>query len=232
MDSHLTLSDLNEMKGSELRGCAERLGVDMAGLFEKKDVVRAVWRALQNEEFGELHDEAPQQPDLPSLEPAAQPPQTTLTRLLSQPVEGIQNKEPTEILPGLYLGGWTSGTDPDTLLRCNITHVVNAAAGEAGRVERDGVTVLLLPAEDSPEYPLLDRHLEDVIAFIRTGLGGGGRVLVHCMAGVSRSATLVAAYVMREYGVSWREADYLLSRRRPIVCPNSGFVRQLEALSP
>lgn len=53
-------------------------------------------------------------------------------------------------------------------------------------------------------------------------------VLVHCMAGVSRSATLVIAYLMRKYRMHLEKAKTLVMEKRPFINPNPGFIRQLE----
>jgi protein-tyrosine phosphatase len=50
---------------------------------------------------------------------------------------------------------------------------------------------------------------------------------VHCFAGVSRSATIVIAYLMQELGKGMLEAMKFVKRRRPVVSPNFGFQRQL-----
>jgi len=55
----------------------------------------------------------------------------------------------------------------------------------------------------------------------------GGKVLVHCQAGVSRSPTLVMAYLMARYGRSMMETFQLVKHRRPIVAPNFNFLGQL-----
>ena len=54
-----------------------------------------------------------------------------------------------------------------------------------------------------------------------------GAVLVHCMAGVSRSATIVIAYLMYKKGMKYEEAYAYVKERRKIIHPNSGFKRQL-----
>lgn len=55
-----------------------------------------------------------------------------------------------------------------------------------------------------------------------------GNVLVHCRMGISRSATLVIAYIMRKYKCGYEKAFNKVKDRRKIVNPNSGFVIQLK----
>lgn len=63
------------------------------------------------------------------------------------------------------------------------------------------------------------------------GEGGGARrtgaVLVHCEAGISRSAATVIAYLVRYRDFTLEEAFALVKARRSIVSPNHGFVQQL-----
>lgn len=56
-----------------------------------------------------------------------------------------------------------------------------------------------------------------------------GRVLVHCLMGVSRSATLVLAFLMIAEGLTLQEAVAAVRPHRDI-CPNPGFLRQLRHL--
>lgn len=57
-----------------------------------------------------------------------------------------------------------------------------------------------------------------------------GKVLVHCVAGVSRSATLTIAYIMQRSELSMMEAFKLVKRKRHIVAPNFNFMGQLMEL--
>ena len=57
-----------------------------------------------------------------------------------------------------------------------------------------------------------------------------GRVLIHCQAGVSRSATITIAYLMYHTTLSMHEAFRFVKSRRAIVSPNFNFMGQLYAL--
>jgi protein-tyrosine phosphatase len=52
-------------------------------------------------------------------------------------------------------------------------------------------------------------------------------VLVHCFAGISRSPTIVAAYLIKYHQYSAQKAMDLIRCYRPIVDPNRGFLSQL-----
>jgi protein-tyrosine phosphatase len=53
-------------------------------------------------------------------------------------------------------------------------------------------------------------------------------VLVHCQMGMSRSSSLVIAFLMKEYGMDYHIAKKFAKDRRPIVQPNEGFERELK----
>uniref|UniRef100_A0A3Q2ZT44 Zgc:153044 n=1 Tax=Kryptolebias marmoratus TaxID=37003 RepID=A0A3Q2ZT44_KRYMA len=89
-----------------------------------------------------------------------------------------------------------------------------------------GVEYVHIPVSDTPLSPLRD-HFSEVADKIRSTAEGGGRVLVHCNAGVSRSAALCMAYLMKHRGVTLMEAHGWVRSCRPIVRPNPGFWKQL-----
>ena len=71
-----------------------------------------------------------------------------------------------------------------------------------------------------------------VVLFIKAALTSGGSVLVHRHMGRSRSATLVAAYLIAEHNLSWQDALRDIQRSRPSAAPNVGFLRQLKSYTP
>lgn len=55
----------------------------------------------------------------------------------------------------------------------------------------------------------------------------GGRTLVYCVAGVSRSASICIAYFMKHHQLSLLEAYNYVKLKRPRIKPNCGFFKQL-----
>ena len=52
-------------------------------------------------------------------------------------------------------------------------------------------------------------------------------VLIHCMAGISRSVTLTIAYLMSHFGLPMTSAYQYVKERRPAISPNLNFMGQL-----
>ncbi len=73
----------------------------------------------------------------------------------------------------------------------------------------------------------LDVWLDSATAFIARHLLHGC-VLVHCGAGISRSAAIVIAYLCRYAGMSYAEALTLVKLRRPQVAPCDAFERAVK----
>lgn len=61
--------------------------------------------------------------------------------------------------------------------------------------------------------------------FINFAISSGGKVLVHCYAGISRSATVVIAYLMSTQDKSFREAYDFVKSKRSEINPNEGFIK-------
>lgn len=87
-----------------------------------------------------------------------------------------------------------------------------------------------VPCLDIPETDLSE-FVEASIDVIESVRERCGRVLVHCNAGVSRSATVCIAYLMKFKELTFVEAYDLIKSKRPCVQPNVGFMRQLKQLS-
>ncbi|XP_012866121.1 PREDICTED: dual specificity protein phosphatase 15 [Dipodomys ordii] len=131
----------------------------------------------------------------------------------------------TKVLPGLYLGNFIDAKDSDQLSRNKITHILSIH--ESPQPLLKDITYLRIPVADTPEV-LIKKHFKECINFIHCCRLGGGNCLVHCFAGISRSTTIVTAYVMTVTGLGWREVLEAIKATRPIANPNPGFRQQLE----
>ncbi|XP_037749160.1 interferon regulatory factor 4 isoform X2 [Chelonia mydas] len=130
-----------------------------------------------------------------------------------------------KILPGLFLGNFKDARDAEQLSKNNVTHILSIHDGARPMLE--GVKYLCIPAADSPSQNLT-RHFKESIKFIHECRLRGESCLVHCLAGVSRSVTLVVAYVMTITDFGWEDALSIVRASRSCANPNMGFQRQLQ----
>lgn len=130
-----------------------------------------------------------------------------------------------EVLPHLLLGG-AAALRPGLLATLGVTCVINCAAELANYPVTEAVTCLRVPLADHPGAAL-HQHLDTVADAIEEVRLQGGRTLVHCVAGVSRSAALVLGYLVKHRAMPLADAFALVRAARPCVRPNSGFFRQL-----
>ena len=80
--------------------------------------------------------------------------------------------------------------------------------------------------EDDTKTANLKVYFEECFKFIDEGRSKGG-VVVHCLQGVSRSATVVVAYIMNLKGAQLKQAFNYVAKLRPKIYPNPGFRAQL-----
>ncbi|KAM9307802.1 dual specificity protein phosphatase 22 [Gastrophryne carolinensis] len=130
-----------------------------------------------------------------------------------------------KVLPGLFLGNFKDARDVEQLHKNNVTHILSIH--DSARPMLEGMKYLCIPASDSPNQNLI-QHFKDSTAFIHECRLKGEGCLVHCLAGVSRSVTLVVAYVMTVTNLEWEEALAAVKGARTCANPNMGFQRQLE----
>ncbi|KAK1892273.1 Dual specificity protein phosphatase 18 [Dissostichus eleginoides] len=126
----------------------------------------------------------------------------------------------------LYLSNGRAANDSSQVIRCNITCIVNVTETKSRCPLHRGVEYIHIPLPDSPASAL-GEHFDDVSDKIQLTAELGGRTLVHCNAGVSRSASLCMAYLMKHRGESLRGAHSWVRSCRPVVRPNNGFWKQL-----
>ena len=144
-----------------------------------------------------------------------------------------------EVQPNLYLGSEANASDLVWLKVEGITHVLSIqgqpidvarlpdVSDAMRRWHEHAVRTLFIRLPDSPIASIFE-HFEAAAQFINGALDAPGRkVLVHCGRGISRSASLVIAALMRRRGISYADAFALVAAKRPCIYPNVGFQLQL-----
>lgn len=132
----------------------------------------------------------------------------------------------SEVLPFLFLGNSRDAADLSCLQEMGATCVLNVTSQLPGYHEECGITYKQIPATDSG-HQNLKQYFEEAFEFIEAARTKGKRVLVHCQAGVSRSATIAIAYIMKYKQMSMIEAYKKVKDARPIISPNLNFMGQL-----
>lgn len=109
-----------------------------------------------------------------------------------------------KILDNLWLGDMSAAYNKVLLKKYGMTHILTVASGIPPKFPTafnyKVVTIL-----DSPSANL-KAHFKSCINYLKNAMEQGGIVLVHCFAGVSRSATIVIAYLMQEHGMTLSDA--------------------------
>lgn len=134
-----------------------------------------------------------------------------------------------EIEPGVLLGNLTAATDVNWLKEAKISHILTLDSCPLPRKIQllSDITFKYIQVTDLPREDLLT-YFEETYEFIKHAQEDGGKTLIHCYFGVSRSATIVIAFVMKKYGMSYSEAFDLVKSKRRFVGPNLGFIAQLK----
>lgn len=144
----------------------------------------------------------------------------TTCRIPAPPLAG-----PGQITDYLYIGNGKTAKHTSLLTRLKINCIINATQ-EMDSICIPSVEYLRVPVADSSAAQLQE-HFDIVADKIHSVRAQHGRVLVHCCAGVSRSATLCLAYLVKYRDMSLIDAHTLVKACRPIIRPNGGFWKQL-----
>ncbi|GAA5916420.1 hypothetical protein JCM6882_001556 [Rhodosporidiobolus microsporus] len=144
-------------------------------------------------------------------------------------------REAQEILPGLYVGPFQPSWKLDVLQSLGITHILCIAESREQHLFKarfpETFVYHIQEIRDADDQNLI-RIFPAARDFIDSALTAGGRVLVHCGDGISRSPAIVTAYVMIKTGLTHEDAFQFVQARRFCVAPRTEFIHQLEAYRP
>lgn len=149
-------------------------------------------------------------------------------RLLKQDAYAFQVGE------GLYLGSYGAAQHKKHLLNLGITHML-CISMYMESLMTDLFDYKHVQLQDDPNHDIR-QHFEECFDFINKAKAEGGKVLIYCFSGRSRSATIAIAHLMRYKEMTLREALVHCQNVRCGVEPNFGFLQQLrryqEELNP
>ena len=128
----------------------------------------------------------------------------------------------SEIIPGLFLGGERNAKNLPELKMNEIKKILNVS-WEAANFYPEEFSYKRLEISDYG-HENIGELFQKAFDFI----DGESHVLVHCVQGISRSATIVIAYLMKKYQWNLQKALEHVKEKREIVHPNPGFIKQLE----
>ncbi|XP_076647642.1 dual specificity protein phosphatase 3 isoform X2 [Halictus rubicundus] len=147
-----------------------------------------------------------------------------------------QNIDCDEVYPGIYIGDAATAKNKQYLQMLGITHLLNSAEGKRfGFVNTDAnyykdtmIKYIGFPLADSWAINI-SKYFYTAADFIDEAVSTGGKAFVHCVMGMSRSATCVLAYLMIKKEMLATDAIRQVRKNR-FIQPNEGFLYQLAQL--
>ncbi len=123
-------------------------------------------------------------------------------------------------------GSEWNASDYDRLISLNVTHILNIS-NEVDNFFSDSFKYLNIRVQDIDSNDLL-REFDLTYKFISEAKEQSTACLVHCKMGISRSASVVIAFIMKEMEMNLRNAHGFVKQKRSCINPNKGFMQQLE----
>lgn len=124
----------------------------------------------------------------------------------------------------LYIGDIFSSVSGPAL--SGIQNIISLGEPHSVYPPMPDVKYLRIVIKDEPTENIF-QYFQPTSDFINEAHARGEKVLVHCMAGQSRSATIIIAYLMKYHAFQMQQALTYLQSKRPVVSPNRGFLEQL-----
>ena len=145
---------------------------------------------------------------------------------------------PTFIRDNIYLGNAYNASNYDELKKNKIGYILNITK-EISNYYPDDFTYYNIEITDNNGQPI-EKYFTEILDFIKisqkdsedsedsTEPNNSPNILIHCFMGSSRSASCVILYLIDKYGMTFDESYKMIKELRPIVNPNTSFVKQLK----
>ncbi|OAY77322.1 dual specificity protein phosphatase PHS1-like isoform X1 [Ananas comosus] len=143
--------------------------------------------------------------------------------------DAANTERPSLVTGNLFIGGALAARSMYTLQHLGITHILCLCSNEIGQSDSQYLDVFEyknFSISDDEDADISDLF-EEASDFIDNVEKSGGKVLVHCFEGKSRSATVVLAYLMLRKGYTLSEAWNMLKKVHRRAQPNDGFAKVL-----
>jgi protein tyrosine phosphatase len=160
----------------------------------------------------------------------------------------------SEIIPHLYLSNWFTSDNPNILKKYNIKAIISLetmpkSVSVLNYYKNNNIDHMYIYIPDIPSADISE-YFNETYKFIKKHISKGENVLVHCMAGISRSSTIVLNYLLRNLyennpEISFNKHTYnnteqnscpcnilknvlnYVRQQRRVVNPNNGFMKKL-----
>lgn len=139
------------------------------------------------------------------------------------------DKRISHIIDNVYLGSMDGSLNKELLKENKIQAIVrileepvlnNIKNKDSKEYSYHYISLYDHPAEN------IESHIEPFIKFMKEN--ADKNILIHCMMGVSRSATFTILHLINSYGHNFDYAINFVKTKRPIINPNGGFLLQLK----
>lgn len=136
------------------------------------------------------------------------------------------SSHPSQILPGIYLGNYINANNLEEIRRLRINYILNCASDIKINNLPTDLKYCHLDMIDSPQLNIF-QYFGKAFAFIESARKNNCNILIHCKLGISRSTSILIAYMIKHYGYSVKKSLDLIKSKRKQVNPNNGFINQL-----
>ena len=160
-----------------------------------------------------------------------------LYQLVSKPIFLDDKEYPSEINEFIYLGEKCNALNANALNAIGVVNILNMAPNnvQTGKeyyvnagLKVENYLELNCHDEDDFDISIYFSQISEYLTLCKQNYSqSGGKVLVHCAAGISRSATALICYLVKGENKSLEEAFKLVKERRGVICPNIAFVKSL-----